>query len=396
MQNNKFSFSDTKAAFQHKNDFELKMSKFIFSIFKFSFLVNYGPGLTTFALKIKLPIKGVIKKTVFNQFCGGETIDECDQTVSKLWQSKVGSILDYSVEGHETEENFDANLEEIKHTIQKAKGKPQYSFCVFKPTGIARFALLEMLDAGKKLSHEELNEYYRVKKRFEEICKTASENDVKLFIDAEESWIQDTIDALVTEMMAKFNEKKVVVFNTVQLYRKDRLEFVKKSISQAREKGYLIGFKLVRGAYMEKEAERALQLGYPNPIQDSKQNSDNDYDESLRYCFENRDIVSVCAGTHNESSSMLLVKLMEDAGLPNNDPHFWFAQLYGMSDNISFVLASQGYNVTKYLPYGPIKSVMPYLGRRAKENSSMSGQMGRELALIIQEIERRKLEKHSA
>jgi len=396
MQKNNFSFSDTKAAFQHKNDFELKMSKFIFSIFKFSFLVNYGPGLTNLALKIKLPIKGLIKRTVFSQFCGGETIDECDQAVSKLWKSKVGSILDYSVEGNETEENFDANLEEIKHTILKAKGKLQYSFCVFKPTGIARFALLEMLDSGKKLSQEELTEYYRVKARFEEICKTASQNDVKIFIDAEESWIQDTIDTLANEMMAKFNEKKAIVFNTVQLYRKDRLEFVKKSIGKARDKGYFIGFKLVRGAYMEKESERAKQLGYPNPIQNDKQSSDNDYNNALSYCFENRDIVSLCAGTHNETSSMILVRLMEEAGLPNNDSNCWFAQLFGMSDNISFVLAAQGYNVTKYLPYGPIKSVMPYLGRRAKENSSMSGQMGRELALIIQELERRRLEKMSA
>ena len=382
------SFFDTKAAFRHKSNSELKKSKFIFTIFKYPFLVNYGPALSSFALKIGLPIKGIIKKTVYSQFCGGETIDECDNAVKLLWQSGVGAILDYSVEGDETEENFDANVEEIKHTINKAKGKPEYPFCVFKPTGIGRFALLEKLDAGKKLDHEELDEYYRFKDRFENICRTAAENDVRIFVDAEETWIQDTVDGIANEMMGRYNTKRAIVFNTIQLYRKDRLGFLKKCIAEA--KGYYPGFKLVRGAYMEKEAARALELGYPNPIQESKAKSDLDYNEATKLCFEHRDQVSICAGTHNEDSSMLLAKIMNDEGIKNNDPRFWFAQLYGMSDNISFNLAAHGYNVAKYLPYGPVKAVMPYLGRRAKENSSMSGQMGRELSLIVQEIKRRK------
>lgn len=385
------SFSDTKEAFKHKSDAELKKSQFIFSIFKYSFLVNYGPALTSFALKLRLPVKGIIKSTVFGQFCGGETIDECDETVSKLWKSKVGAILDYSVEGDESDENFDQNAAEIIHTISKAKGKPFYPFCVFKPTGIGRFTLLEMLDAGKKLDSAELEEYYRFKNRFESICKAAAENEVRLFIDAEESWIQACVDTLANEMMAKYNHHKTLIFNTVQLYRKDRVDFIRQCIEDARSKGYFIGFKLVRGAYLEKETERSIEMNYPNPIQDTKQNSDDDYNAALKLCFENRDITSVCAGTHNEDSSMLLAKLLHEAGIDNGDQRFWFAQLYGMSDNISFNLAPHGYNVAKYLPYGPIKSVIPYLGRRAKENSSMSGQMGRELSLIVQELRRRNL-----
>ncbi|MFM9944184.1 MAG: proline dehydrogenase family protein [Bacteroidia bacterium] len=335
-----------------------------------------------------LPIKGLIKNTVFWQFCGGETIDECDEIVKTLKKNGVGSILDYSVEGDESEENFDLNVEEIKHTITKAKGKPEYPFCVFKPTGIGRMDLLAHVGEGKKLEMDELEEFYRFKKRFEDICKTAFDNDVRLFIDAEESWIQKPIDEIANEMMAKYNLTKAIVFNTVQLYRKDRFDFLKKCIEVA--KGYHLGFKLVRGAYMEKEAARALEMGYPNPIQDSKEGSDRDYNESLKLCFEHRDRVSICAGTHNEDSSMLLAKLMNTAHIEKNDPRFWFAQLYGMSDNISFNLAASGYNVAKYLPYGPIKAVMPYLGRRAKENSSMAGQMGRELAMLVQEIKRRK------
>jgi len=385
------SFSDTKVAFQHRSDAELKKAKFIFSFFKFPFLVNYGPGLTSFSLKVGLPIKGIIKNTVFGLFCGGETIDECDNTVKHLWKNHVGAILDYSVEGHETEENFDANVEEIKHTIQKATGHLEYPFCVFKPTGIARVALLEKLDAGQKLDNDELDEFYKLKKRFEILAQTATESNIPLLIDAEESWMQDTVDSIANELMSKHNYNKAIVFNTVQLYRKGRVDFMKKCIADAREKKYFLGFKLVRGAYMEKEADRALKMGYPNPIHDSKGACDDDYDAAVRLCIDNIDIVSVCAGTHNENSSFLLVKLLNEAGLEPNDPRIWFAQLYGMSDNISFNLAAKGYNVAKYLPYGPIQAVMPYLGRRAKENSSMAGQMGRELSLIVQELRRRKL-----
>ena len=387
------TFSNTKVAFQHMSDAEVKKAKFIFSIFNFSFLVKYGPGLSTFCLKIGLPIKGIIKNTVFWQFCGGETIDECDYTVNTLWKNRVGTILDYSVEGHEDEASFEVNVKEIKSTILKAKGKPQYPFCVFKPTGIASVTLLEKVDAGIKLDNDELNEFYNTKKRFETLCQVSADSDMRLFVDAELSWMQKTVDTLVNEMMAKHNQQKALIFNTVQLYKKDQVELMKKWIAEAREKKYFVGFKLVRGAYMEKETERALKMGYPNPINETKEDSDRDYNEAIKLCFDNCDIVSVCAGTHNEESSLYLAKLMNEGEIENNDSRFWFAQLFGMSDTISFNLAAKGYNVVKYLPYGPIKSVMPYLGRRAKENSSMAGQMGRELALLVQELKRRKSEK---
>ena len=387
------TFSNTKVAFQHMSDAEVKKAKFIFSIFNFSFLVKYGPGLSTFCLKIGLPIKGIIKNTVFWQFCGGETIDECDYTVNNLWKNRVGTILDYSVEGHEDEASFEVNVKEIKSTILKAKGKPQYPFCVFKPTGIASVTLLEKVDAGIKLDNDELNEFYNTKKRFETLCQVAADSDMRLFVDAELSWMQKTVDTLVNEMMAKHNQQKALIFNTVQLYKKDQVELMKKWIAEAREKKYFVGFKLVRGAYMEKEAERALKMGYPNPINETKEDSHRDYNEAIKLCFDNCDIVSVCAGTHNEESSLYLAKLMNEGEIENNDSRFWFAQLFGMSDTISFNLAAKGYNVVKYLPYGPIKAVMPYLGRRAKENSSMAGHMGRELALLVQELKRRKSEK---
>lgn len=387
------TFSNTKVAFQHMSDAEVKKAKFIFSIFNFSFLVKYGPGLSTFCLKIGLPIKGIIKNTVFWQFCGGETIDECDYTVNTLWKNRVGTILDYSVEGHEDEASFEVNVKEIKSTILKAKGKSQYPFCVFKPTGIASVTLLEKVDAGIKLDNDELNEFYNTKKRFETLCQVAADSDMRLFVDAELSWMQKTVDTLVNEMMAKHNQQKALIFNTVQLYKKDQVELMKKWIAEAREKKYFVGFKLVRGAYMEKEAERALKMGYPNPINETKEDSHRDYNEAIKLCFDNCDIVSVCAGTHNEESSLYLAKLMNEGEIENNDSRFWFAQLFGMSDTISFNLAAKGYNVVKYLPYGPIKAVMPYLGRRAKENSSMAGHMGRELALLVQELKRRKSEK---
>ncbi|MCB9252315.1 MAG: proline dehydrogenase family protein [Flavobacteriales bacterium] len=387
------SFSDTKEAFRHKSDAQLKNSKLIFSIFKFPFLVNYGPQLTSFALKIKLPVKGLIKKTIFGQFCGGETIDQCDNTVQKLWKSGVGAILDYSVEGDDTESNFDSNLNEILETIQKAKGKDYYPFCVFKPTGIGRFALLEKIDANINLDEIELAEFYRFKNRFEAICESAADNKVRLFVDAEESWIQNIIDTTCNEMMEKYNREDTYIFNTVQMYRLNRIPFIIQCIEEAKVKGYKVGFKLVRGAYLEKEAERAIRLKYANPIHQSKADCDKDYDDSVKLCFENRDIVSICAGTHNEASSKLLARLMYENKIEKNDNRFWFAQLFGMSDNISFNLSAKGYNVAKYVPYGPIKSVLPYLGRRAKENSSMSGQMGRELSMILQELKRRKQER---
>ncbi|NUM31638.1 MAG: proline dehydrogenase family protein [Bacteroidetes bacterium] len=385
------NLSDTQTAFQYKTDSNLKISKFVFSLFKYDFLVKYGPAITSFCLKIGLPIKGLIKKTVFSQFCGGENIDECNATVDNIWKYNVGAILDYSVEGEGSEQSFEANADEIKNIISKTKGKQQYPFCVFKPSGIASISLLEKVDSGQKLEQNELDNYYKTRKRFETLCETAANNNVKLFIDAEESWIQNSVDNFANEMMRKFNTNEAVIFNTVQLYRKGRVEFITECIEDARKNKYYLGFKLVRGAYIEKEWNRAALKGYENPIHNNKFNCDTDFNNALKICFENRDIVSICAGTHNENSSLMLCNMMNEAGIDNNDKRFWFAQLYGMSDTISFNLASHGYNVAKYLPYGPIQAVMPYLGRRARENSSMAGQMGRELNAITAELKRRNL-----
>jgi proline dehydrogenase len=349
--------------------------------------------MVEFAFNIHLPITGIIKATVFKQFCGGETIDDSVPTIKHLDEYGIGSILDYSVEGKEEEKEFEHTTEETLLTIDKATNNPQIPFCVFKVTGLARFNLLAKVNAKEALSVSEQEEFDKVKNRVERICRKAFDNKVRIFIDAEETWIQDTIDALAREMMLKFNKETATVYNTIQLYRHDRLAFLKQSYEDALKHNYYLGVKLVRGAYMEKEAARALALGYPNPIQPTKQSCDNDYDAALTFCVEKIDRISICAGTHNEQSSMLLDQLMQKHSLAPNDKRIYFSQLFGMSDHISFNLSSAGYNVAKYLPYGPVKSVMPYLFRRAAENTSVKGQSGRELTLISKEVKRRKAAK---
>ena len=352
--------------------------------------VSFGKAMSTFAIKAHLPVKGIIKATIFRQFVGGENIEECTRTVNALGKYNVGTILDYSVEGKETEKDFDHCAEETIATIQRAKNDPHIPFCVFKVTGLARFALLEKVSAGETLSAEEQKEAARIQQRVEKICRISHEFGKPIFMDAEESWIQKAVDDLADEMMAMFNTRKAIVYNTFQLYRKDRLAFLKSSMEKAKQQGYLLGAKLVRGAYMEKERARAAQMNYPSPIQNSKEDSDHDYDEALRFCVSNIDRIAFCAGTHNEKSSQLLVKLMEEKNIPPAHPHVYFSQLLGMSDHISFNLSSAGYNVAKYVPYGPVRDVLPYLIRRAQENTSVKGQTGRELGLIIKEKKRRK------
>lgn len=317
-------------------------------------------------------------------------MDDCNATMQQLYDYGIGSILDYSVEGKEAEDEFEHTTEEIILTIYKAKGNPQIPFCVFKTTGLARFDLLAKVNQREALTIEEQQEFDRVKKRIERICQTAYDNNVRIFIDAEESWIQDTIDGLCREMMLKYNHKQAIVYNTIQLYRHDRLDFLKHSYEDALKHNYYLGLKLVRGAYMEKERERAEKMGYPSPIQPDKAASDRDYDEALKFCVKHIDRISICAGTHNENSSMLLVQLMNEHHIAPNDSRIYFSQLYGMSDHISYNLSNAGYNVAKYLPYGPVKSVLPYLFRRAAENTSVKGQAGRELTLLQREVARRK------
>jgi Proline dehydrogenase len=387
----KLDFQDTETAFADKTDSQLKEKYRIFKMMNSPSMVDFGTRATNFALKIGLPVTGIIKRTIFKQFCGGETIEECQETVEKLGASRIGTILDYSVEGKSEEEDFERTKEEILRTIERAKSDKNIPFCVFKITGIAPLGTLEKVSSGIELPEKSVFKWERIQSRVNEICKAAYDTRQPIFIDAEDFYIQDAIDQLAMAMMEKYNREQPLVYNTIQLYRKDRLEFLKKSHREAREKGYFYAAKLVRGAYMEKERERAEEKGYPSPIHETKADTDRDFNSALLYCLENIDSLAFVNATHNEESTQLLVREMEKKNLPHDHPNIYFAQLYGMSDNLSYVLAKNGYNVAKYVPYGPVRDAMPYLIRRAQENTSVAGQVSRELDLIKREIKRRKL-----
>jgi proline dehydrogenase len=384
-------FDNTQVAFSLKNNRELNRAHFLFKLIGNPSLVKIGTSLTNFALNFHLPVEGLIRATVFDHFCGGVSENDCLKVVDKMYTKRVSSVLDYSVEGKEEEAQFDAALEMTLKTIEFAKAKEAIPFAVFKPTGLGRIALYEKIGAKAELTENEKAEWSRVAARFETICKTAFEKDVMLLIDAEESWMQDAADDLATEMMRKYNKSKALIFNTLQMYRWDRMDFLKKLHETAKTEGFYIGMKVVRGAYMEKEAERAALKGYKNPICESKEATDNNYDTCIAYMMSNIDKMAIFEGTHNEASSYKLMELMQQNGISKNDNRIWFGQLYGMSDNISYNLAESGYNVAKYLPFGPVRDVMPYLIRRAEENTSVAGQTGRELMLLETEKKRRKL-----
>ncbi len=386
----KLSFEDTQVAFAHKSSKDLKKAYSLFQAFSFPFLVKRGPDIVNFALSMGLPLKGIIKSTIFHQFCGGETIEESYPSAKELYDNGIGAILDYSVEGEGNSDDFVRSFDELSKVITEAAKREEYPFAVFKCTGIGKFSMLEKVTEGTALNEKDKIEYKHFKDRVGGLCKQAFDANVRILIDAEDSWIQKAIDDECYQAMELYNKETAVVYSTIQLYRKGRIEEIEAQITRARERGYKIGFKLVRGAYMEKEGERAEEMGYENPIQDSKENTDQDFNRAVEICFENRDIVSLCSGTHNEESSYLLAKLIAENNIDKKDDRFWFAQLYGMSDHISFNLAKAGYNVAKYLPYGPVREVLPYLSRRAQENSSVKGQAGRELKLIMSEINRRK------
>ena len=383
-------FNDTQVAFALKTDTELERAYFLFKMIDNEPLVRIGTAVTNFALKAHLPVESLIRVTVFDHFCGGTTEDDCLSVVDKMFTKGVSSVLDYSVEGKEEEEQFDAALQMTLKTIEFAKERKAIPFAVFKPTGLGRFYLYEKIGEKQPLTLEEQNEWNRVVARFDLICNTAHDKDVALLIDAEESWMQDAADELVTNMMRKYNKKKAIVFNTLQLYRWDRLDYLKKLHDQAKVEGFYIGMKIVRGAYMEKENSRAEEMGYPTPICESKEATDINYDVTMEYMMDNLDVMSIFAGTHNESSSYKLIEMMESKSISKNDNRIWFGQLYGMSDNISYNLAKYGFNVAKYLPFGPVRDVMPYLIRRAEENTSVAGQTSRELNLLKTERQRRK------
>ena len=385
------TFDNTEIAFKHQSDKDLKRAHFLFSVIGNPGMVKIGKGLTNFGLKTGLPVKGIIKATIFKQFCGGEDIASCSNTIDNLWKFHVGTILDYSVEGKSSIEEFNATTDEIIATIARAKGNASIPFAVFKLTGISRFELLEKTNNGlENCSPEILREYEEAFNRVDRICKAGFEANVPVFIDAEETWIQDVIDRITHEMMLKYNQERAIIYNTIQMYRHDRLEFLKQSVAWAKENNIQYGVKLVRGAYMEKERARAAEKGYLDPIQPDKNACDADYNRALEFLISELNYMALCAGSHNEKSAAFLADLLDKNKVDKSDKRVYFGQLLGMSDHISYTLASMGYNIVKYVPYGPVKEVIPYLFRRADENTSVKGQTGRELRLLKEEIQRRK------
>lgn len=384
------SFDNTEIAFRYKSNSDLSRARFLFSTIANPGLVQVGKSLTYFALKLHLPIAWVIKPTLYKHFVGGETLEECEKTVKLLSKYKLKSILDYSVEGGKDHETMQRTLDETLRSVVHAAKHPDIPFSVFKPTAFASQHVLTVASENAAVDEETAKAIRFFKNSVEKLCKTAFENDVPIMIDAEDSWYQPFVDQVVTGMMEKYNKKKAIVYNTLQMYRTDRLNFLKESLRKAEEGNYYLGIKFVRGAYMEKERLRAAEKGYPSPIQPDKAATDQNYDAGIAYTLEHLDRISVFNGSHNENSNHLLTELMERQGLARNESKIWFSQLYGMSDHISFNLADEGYNVAKYIPYGPVRNILPYLIRRAEENTSIAGQTGRELGLLEQERLRRK------
>lgn len=397
------SFNDTKTSFAYKSDKELQNARFLFASMSKNWLVKMGIWATPKALNWNLPIKGLIRKTIFKQFVGGETLEETAGVAQRLAKFNVKIILDYGVEGKEGEENYDHARDEFIRVINFAASQNNVPFMSIKLTGMSRFSLLQKLndhavysDVVKGelnvsvLDDQEKTEWQRVHDRMQAICAVAAEKNIGVMIDAEETWIQHPVDALTMQMMQQFNRDKAIVFNTAQLYRHDRLQFIKDANDFAKTSRFKCAFKLVRGAYMEKERERAAEKGYPSPINQDKATTDNEYDNAVRYCVDPANEMFTLVGSHNEDSNKLAAELIEKYGLGHDSSHVYFSQLFGMSDNITFNLAAAGYNSTKYLPFGPIKDVIPYLMRRAEENSSLGGQTGRELKMIMDELERRR------
>lgn len=384
-------FDNTKVAFALKNDSELERAYFLFKMISHQPLVRIGTAATNFALKAHLPVEGLIRSTVFDHFCGGVNEDDCITVIDNMYSKGVCSVLDFSVEGKEEEDFFDSATEKILKIINFADEKEAMPIVVFKPTGFGRLKLYQKIGEKQTLSPQEEQEWNRVVARFNSVCKLAKDKDIELLIDAEESWMQDAADLLCEDMMRLYNTEKPIVYNTLQLYRWDRLDYLKQLHQRAKANGFKIGVKIVRGAYMEKERERAKSNGYKSPICETKQATDENFDATLNYILNHLEDISLFIGTHNEESSYLAMELMEKLQISKKDNRVWFGQLYGMSDHISYNLAEQGYNVAKYVPFGPVKDVMPYLIRRAEENTSVAGQTSRELNLLKQERARRKL-----
>ena len=383
------NFNNTKIAFHLKSDSELERAYFLFKMISIEPLIRIGTVATNFALKAHLPVEGLIRSTVFDHFCGGVNEVDCLPIIDKMYASKVYSVLDYSVEGKAVEDQFDFALKTILNLIEFSKDKEALPIAVFKPTAFGRFDLYQKISEKKSLTASENEQWERIKTRFKTVCAAGKLHNVKILIDAEESWIQDAVDDLVLDLMQTFNTDALIVYSTLQTYRWDRLDYLKKIHIEAKQTNFKLGFKVVRGAYMEKERQRAKDLGYKSPICDTKALTDALFNETIKYSLSNLETIHLFIGTHNEESTHLALELMKACHISNNDSRVWFGQLYGMSDHISFNLAEHGYNVAKYLPFGPVKDVMPYLIRRAEENTSVAGQTNRELNLIKMEKQRR-------
>jgi len=384
------SFENTAVAFAHKSNASLRKMYGLFALMHYPFWLHAAIRLANWGLKWKLPIKGLVKYTVYEQFCGGEDIPECGPKIAELASYGVGTILDYSIEGKMEIASYDRTKEEILKTIREARGKNHLPFAVFKVSGIANVQVLTKVQAGEELSKEEQDAYGRAERRIKELFAEAHRSRVRIMVDGEESWFQDVIDLWVKEAMSQYNQETAIVYNTYQLYRHDMLRKLKDAHNNAVANGYFLGAKLVRGAYMEKERDRASEKGYPSPIQPDKEATDRDYNQALQFCLNNKQRVFLVSGSHNELSNYLLAELVDLHGMKRNDERIYSAQLYGMSDAISFNLAKVGFNVAKYLPYGPVAEVLPYLSRRVEENSGIAGQSSREYLQIKQEIARRK------
>lgn len=384
-------FNNTQIAFADKTTPQLRKAYWMFKAIEQPALTRMGISVLNFTVKNNFPfVTGIVQNTLFEQFCGGVTREESRRVVKQMFKSHIGSIFDYAIEGKEEEATFDFTCEEIKQNIKFAEGNPAIPFVVFKPTGFGRLDLYAEVQSGKNLTSSEKEEWSRVVNRYEEVCKMAHEKNVVIMIDAEETWIQDAVDALVNDMMSKYNREKAIVWNTVQMYRQHRIEYLAEDLERAKTGNYFLGYKFVRGAYMEKERARAQEMNYPDPIQPTKQATDDNFNAAIDFVMKNLDKVSAFFGTHNEKSTELVMDKMKALGLPNDTPNIHFGQLYGMSDNITYYLGKEKYNAAKYLPYGPVKDVVPYLTRRAQENTSVAGQTGRELSLIEKELKRRK------
>jgi len=383
-------FTNIKKAFADKSNADLNRAYFLFKTISNPKVSSLLTHLVKFALLIRLPITKIIKNTIYKHFCGGETIIDSKKTIDRLWKSSIGTILDYSAEGKETEIDFNNVLNETIQVIRASKENDKIPFVVFKLTGLIRFKILEKLNNNDILNFNDQEKYNSFKERINIICNEIVLSKTPILIDAEESWIQDAIDNIVLDLMKKYNNDDILIYNTLQFYRKDRIEYLNRILKQSNKEGFKLGLKLVRGAYHQQEIDRAKQRNYSIPVHLNKEDTDKDFNQSLIKCLDNIDRVSICAGTHNEESSKLLIKLMKDKGLKNNDKRIYSSQLLGMSDNISYNLSTENFNVSKYVPYGPVKDMIPYLIRRAEENTSISSQMGRELINIIEEKKRRK------